>query len=108
MQNGVFMSALLLITEWYPAALSNLVARIWTQAEGSRPYLLVANMVCVWWLIAEQVSVCVCMLDGAVFVLLRTVCTSGKSNILAYNPVFVDSLKQDRDKEVCVCVYVCV
>jgi hypothetical protein len=47
--------------------------------------------------------VCVCMLDGAVLVLLRTVCTSGKSNILAYNPVFVDSLIQDRDKEACVC-----
>jgi len=103
MQNGVFMSAPLLITEWCPAALPSLVARIWTQAEGSRRHLLVANIY-VWWLIAEQESLCVCMLDCADFVLLYTVCTLGKSNMLAYNPVYVDSLKQDTGKEVCVCV----
>ena len=49
------------------------------------------------------------MLDRAHFVLLHTVCTLGKRNLLAYNPVYVDSLKQDTGKEVlCVCVCVCV
>jgi len=107
MQNGVFMSAPLLITEWCPAAHPSLVARTWTQAEGSRSHLLVANIY-VCWLIAEQVSVCICMLDRADFVLLSTICTLGKSNMLACNPVYVDSLKQDIGKEVCVCVCVCV
>lgn len=106
MQNGVFMSAPLLITEWCPAALPSLVPRIWTQAEGNRRHLLVGN-IHVWWLIAEQVSVCVCMLDHADFVLLCTVCTLGKSKMLTYNPVYIDSLKQDTGKEVCVCVCVC-
>jgi hypothetical protein len=31
------------------------------------------------------------MLDCADFVLMCTVCTLGKSNMLAYNPVYVDS-----------------
>ena len=48
------------------------------------------------------------MLDRADFVLLSTICTLGKSNMLACNPVYVDSLKQDIGKEVCVCVCVCV
>jgi hypothetical protein len=47
------------------------------------------------------------MLDRADFV-LRTVCTLGKSNLLAYNPAYVDSLKLDTGKEVCVCLCVCV
>jgi hypothetical protein len=49
---------------------------------------------------------CVCVLDRADFVLLRTVCTLGKGNMLAYNPVYVHSFKQDTGKEVCVCVFV--
>jgi len=46
------------------------------------------------------------MLDHADFVLLCTVCTLGKSKMLTYNPVYIDSLKQDTGKEVCVCVCV--
>ena len=47
------------------------------------------------------------MLDRADLVLLSTICTLGKINMLASNPVYVDPLKQDIGKGVCVCVCVC-
>ena len=62
-------------------------------------------------LIDRRTSICVRLYARPCrFVLLSTVCTLGKSNTLASNPLCVDSLKQDIGKEVCVCVclFVCV